>query len=381
MLKKDMEKEFRNMVEKALIREGLMNEPEITKDYIINVVNRNTEYYLKKKTEEDIILEEDLEVNNIEKIEEEKVEKCGKPKYISELPGDLRTNDVDTLERRVSAIDDEIANVHEEIKKQKKDLKKQEKELSSLESRVEFRENFMDKGYYQHHKDIYDNHIKEHKEALKELKNLCPEILNDWENIGFKAEGDTSFILDTPYTKFNTLQDYQYLVDREMGKLMKILPRDKTPVLDEFGDIDYDFAHYNTLRSAIDKYRNFEDIPNDAKKNIDNLFSKVDNLKDVILKKHPNLIDWGDGTIRMGHYNSYVGEKPEMSTSDLEWAYNNRLDNIKKEDEKYIKERDDFKKVVQQSRKDLDNNIQKEIDLKNEKKETKKKLRQAKKNQ
>ena len=239
----------------------------------------------------------------------------------------------------------------------------------------------MDKGYYQHHKDIYDNHIKEHKEALKELKNLCPEILNDWENIGFKAEGDTSFILDTPYTKFNTLQDYQYLVDREMGKLMKILPRDKTPVLDEFGDIDYDFAHYNTLRSAIDKYRNFEDIPNDAKKNIDNLFSKVDNLKDVILKKHPNLIDWGDGTIRMGHYNSYVGEKPEMSTSDLEWAYNNRLDNIKKEDEKYIKERDDFKKVVQQSRKDLDNNIQKEIDLKNEKKETKKKLRQAKKNQ
>lgn len=58
-------------------------------------------------------------------------EKCGKPKVISDLPHDLRTNDVDKLNERKDAINDKIQSIENDIKEYESVLSEETKEFNN----------------------------------------------------------------------------------------------------------------------------------------------------------------------------------------------------------------------------------------------------------
>ena len=151
-------KEVKNMIEKALIREGLKEKPNINKEYIHEVVYKKTEEYLfkqkssdnkiKKGKDNDVTEElnklanqfykydeniddmlkksvktDDMEDNDVE-------EKCNKPSYITSLPYDNRTTDPIHLSERQQAIEKEIKKTDNKIKKIETKLKKN---ISDLE--------------------------------------------------------------------------------------------------------------------------------------------------------------------------------------------------------------------------------------------------------
>lgn len=87
------------MVKLDLITENI--EKSIMKNKIISIIEDN----LVLKSEEEIIVDESP-------VEEEK---CGKPKYINDLPGDLRSNDAEVLFKRNDAIKKNMTRTMEEL--------------------------------------------------------------------------------------------------------------------------------------------------------------------------------------------------------------------------------------------------------------------------
>lgn len=84
-------------------------------NFINEVLDKSIiKYRIKKAVEENIIIEDDESP-----VEEEK---CGNPKYISELPGDLRSNDESLLIDRFDACTTKMAEVKLEINSLKSDL-------------------------------------------------------------------------------------------------------------------------------------------------------------------------------------------------------------------------------------------------------------------
>lgn len=63
-------------------------------------------------------------------------EKCGKPSYISDLPGDLRSADVNELSDRLDAIDEEIASRQDMLKKAEYRIGVKRRDIERLEKRV-----------------------------------------------------------------------------------------------------------------------------------------------------------------------------------------------------------------------------------------------------
>lgn len=66
-------------------------------------------------------------------LEEIEAEKCDTPKYIQDLPYDLRTGDIGKLRERNETIKDEIKKTDEEIERLEGVLKKNENSIKSCE--------------------------------------------------------------------------------------------------------------------------------------------------------------------------------------------------------------------------------------------------------
>lgn len=78
-------------------------------------------------------------------IDESLYEKCSKPSYISELPGDLRTTDLNVLNDRKKAIEKELKDIDKKIDSL-------EKEISRTSKRIDNEHDFLS--------TVFDEHIK-----------------------------------------------------------------------------------------------------------------------------------------------------------------------------------------------------------------------------
>ena len=104
--------------------------------------------------------------------------KCGKPKYISGLPGDLRTTNEDELYDRLTAIEDELNRREEILKKAEYRIGVKTRDSERLGKRVEKTMATMDKAI--------DNINKESDKVVKDIDKLSEKI----DKIDF--EGNTA---------------------------------------------------------------------------------------------------------------------------------------------------------------------------------------------
>lgn len=169
-MKVDNKRYYKKLIEDVLVENGLMNKPLLNKSYIEEVVRDNTQYYLKKKKEEE------MEVIDESPVEDEK---CSKPKYIQALPGDGRTNDVDILKERQTAIKDGMNEVTDEIDGATHDLDLLEETEGAFYDY--FLENWKnDKSGW---KNIIDTFEKDDAPRKKEKQELVKEFNNEWKSI------------------------------------------------------------------------------------------------------------------------------------------------------------------------------------------------------
>ena len=94
--------------------------------------------------------------------------KCGKPKYISGLPGDLRTTDENELYDRLTAIEDELNRREEILKKAEYRVGVKTRDSERLGKRVEKTMATMDKAI--------DNINKESDKVVKDIDKLSEKI-------------------------------------------------------------------------------------------------------------------------------------------------------------------------------------------------------------
>ena len=182
-----MDYSFKDDMQLALIRKGLYNTSDIiNKEYIEDVVYKKSDEYLTKRKDDEL---EDFDS-----------EKCGKPKYIQSLPGDLRSTNPSVLKERLDAIDDrlkEISDLTKDNLKQQKTyeeyFKELEKDNKTLQKNIDEYEELSDK--------VYDEEVKLQGKALDEASELKDSYFDFTKNN--PEEYNVSDLVDEK--KLNTL--------------------------------------------------------------------------------------------------------------------------------------------------------------------------------
>ena len=110
--------------------------------------------------------------------------KCSKPKYISDLPGDLRSNDPNELSLRLDAIEEAIGNRESILQDAEKRINAKTKDNERLAKRVDKNIEKMDKAM--------DNIADESDKIVNKINKIDFESkMNNWKNEDIEDGGET----------------------------------------------------------------------------------------------------------------------------------------------------------------------------------------------
>lgn len=148
-------------------------------------------------TTEDILQAINTVLYNHDLIDKEFYLKCGKPKYITSLPGDLRTNDPELLSQRLDAIETEILNREKILSDAESRINKYEKENTRLGKRVEKSISAMEKAK--------DNIASESDKIVKNIdKSNYEDKINNWSDDSIDDNG--AYIKNNTMIAFNNFR-------------------------------------------------------------------------------------------------------------------------------------------------------------------------------
>lgn len=150
-------------------------------------------------SEEDILEAINTVLYNNDYITKEVYLKCGKPKYISSLPGDLRSNDPQELKVRLDAIEDEISARETILKNASTRINRKLKDSERLSKRVDKNMEAMNKAQ--------DNIASESDKIVKNIEELEDKIKNSDMEKSLKDEAlDRIKILKKTHNNFFNIE-------------------------------------------------------------------------------------------------------------------------------------------------------------------------------
>lgn len=214
-------------------------------------------------------------------IDKELYLKCGKPKYISDLPGDLRSNDADELDDRLNNISDELDKREEILKRAEYRIGVKNRDTERLGKRIEKTISAMDKSV--------DNINSESDKIVKGIDKLDAKLNKiDIEDKSLKDSIDSSLksfkdahnkLFDKDLSGSN-IKEYRGLVSdyekkgSDLNNILKDALDSKLINKTEFNasDISKNIARIN---KNIDKYEE------NGKKVTEDVRSAEDNQKDI----------------------------------------------------------------------------------------------------
>ena len=119
--------DYSKIIEESLIRKGYLPKPTFEEKLQDIITNSFQNFEWKKKEH---YAWEDKDIKDWEEEDFIEYEKC-QPDYITGLPGDLRTNDLDVLEERAEVLDERMADTKKEISDLNKELNSVERGIDS----------------------------------------------------------------------------------------------------------------------------------------------------------------------------------------------------------------------------------------------------------
>lgn len=148
-------------------------------------------------TDEDILTAINTVLYNNDYITKEVYLKCSKPKYITELPFDLRTNDPDLLNERLIAIEDALSSRESILKDADSRISKKIKENERLGKRVEKSIDTMEKA---------QDKIAEESDKIVNSVNKTDfeDKIDKWNDDSF--EGDMDYFKNNLSMNFDTFR-------------------------------------------------------------------------------------------------------------------------------------------------------------------------------
>lgn len=191
-------------------------------------------------------------------ISQEIYEKCGKPKYISELPYDLRTNDVDKLNERLSEIEKRLKNNKKDIKDFESQIKKQERDKEKFQKKYDKASEIFGDWYY-------------------DKENKIGDIIYQWSNFESGNHGDIT--VNDVEDKLNKVKDIIYERKVNYSDADMKLFKDASKILSDYA-MEYDIQNYPRLSN---RFSHILDLSYEVKKlsNIPKYIKKADEDKKV----------------------------------------------------------------------------------------------------
>lgn len=226
------------------------------------------------------IIEKSIESRENNEIIDE--EKCSKPKIISTLPGDGRTTDSLTLNRRLDKVNERLRDTQEKYDKANKEFDKLDKETKSLIKKI-------------------DKNISDYNKEVKHIHNLTDKKGRDyWDDSATLAINNvTKTQAKGLKNAWKKLYDISHgdKVDKLMKNVKSLIDGEDIPLKKFVGNWGISDIT-NKLANASDKFVNIESIdvhPYEIRKAGGGLsknvtdYSKVSKKRDDAEKKASNL--------------------------------------------------------------------------------------------
>lgn len=223
--------------------------------------------------------------DEIVKAIEEELEKCSKPKYITDIPGDLRTTNPDILTQRVGKLETLLYETRDERDKVREQAKKAKEVVESIINDIDGKNSKLYEPIGQLHTmfrngEIEDDGSKEYKELHKLIERNGVELYGLMGDVEYNAVPKGAYYLENAeFTDLST--DY---LDRNLSKIINNSNRlgldiNWSNAEDILKDMKKDIKAYNTSKNSFHQLRD-EMIELDKKDDIvsEELISTMDKL-------------------------------------------------------------------------------------------------------
>lgn len=223
--------------------------------------------------------------DRIVKAIEEDLEKCSKPKYITDIPGDLRTTDPDILTQRIGKLETLLYETRDKRDEVTEEAEKAKKDVESIINAIDEKKNELYKPIGQLHTMFRDNELDD--DGSKEYKELSNLIIGNEKKL-YRLLGDVEYNSLPKGTYYLENAEFTDLSTDYLDKnLSKIIANSNSLGLDiDWGnaenilkDMKNDIKDYDKSKNSFHQLRD-EMIELDKKNNIvsEELTSTVDKL-------------------------------------------------------------------------------------------------------
>ena len=286
----------------------------------------------------DSLLEHDL-------INQEIYLKCGKPKVVQALPGDLRTTDLEKLNRRKEAIKLRIEELNLQISQKTLDVKTNNTEIKKQRLRIKNNKS-KQKEEYQEYKRVSKELITDSKKSIKLMKQLDKELSKKGVTITYSPNYWKGLI-----DKFiNYSEVFKIKADKDFQN-------NKRPYDSELRDTGYGLTSSLPEKNVQDLFGEFFNLSSER--------TYIDSNSDKVLSLVDEIYNSGRGfSSKVEHWRN-TGFNVEVAIDNINEA-NKNINNLKSMNEDIKKEIDTLKtqrKQLKDEGKLTDNRISSTHDL------------------